>query len=148
MAVAAAAAAFPSHSRTDWQLLTGQPGSGKTTAVKALAAELLATTAAHGGSGCGGSESRNGPRLRGFVTEEVLIGSHRIGFDVVTVPDGRRGVLSRKSGLAAGLPRTGQYSVDVAAFERLALPALADDDDPSVVYVLDEIGRMELHSAR
>ena len=26
------------------------------------------------------------------------------------------------------------------------MPTLADDDDPSVVYILDEIGRMELHS--
>jgi nucleoside-triphosphatase len=54
-------------------------------------------------------------------------------------------VLSRKGG-PAGQPKTGQYSVDVEAFEALALPTLADDDDPSVVYILDEIGRMELHS--
>jgi len=71
--------------------------------------------------------------------------SWRAGFDVVTVPDGQRGVLSRKGG-PAGQPKTGQYSVDVEAFEALALPTLADDDDPSVVYILDEIGRMELHS--
>ncbi len=67
------------------------------------------------------------------------------GFDVVTVPDGQRGVLSRKGG-PAGQPKTGQYSVDVEAFEALALPTLANDDDTSVVYILDEIGRMELHS--
>ena len=55
-------------------------------------------------------------------------------------------MLSRKGG-PAGQPKTGQYSVDVAAFEQLALPTLADDDDPSTVYILDEIGRMELHSS-
>jgi nucleoside-triphosphatase THEP1 len=89
------------------------------------------------------------------------------GFDVVTVPDGQRGeqiekfddgilefivgvimagILSRKGG-PAGQPKTGQYSVDVAAFEELALPTLADDEDESTVYILDEIGRMELHSS-
>ena len=37
--------------------------------------------------------------------------------------------------------------MDVTSFEKLALPSLADEDDPSTVYILDEIGRMELHSA-
>jgi len=127
------AAGFPSHSRTDWVLCTGQPGSGKTTAVLALAKEL---------------QSCHNLRVRGFVTEEVLgPDGCRVGFDVVTLPDAKRGVLSRKGG-PPGQPKTGQYSVDVVAFEQLALPTLAADDDPaSVVYVLDEIGRMELHSA-
>ena len=129
MAHKAVDAGFGSHARTDWVLCTGQPGSGKTTAVKTLADGLARSH-----------------RLRGFVTEEVLgAGGSRVGFDVVTVPDGQRGVLSRKGG-PAGQPKTGQYSVDVEAFEALALPTLADDDDPSVVYILDEIGRMELHS--
>ena len=123
---------FASHDNTDWALVTGQPGSGKTTAVKALAREL----------------TQKGVRLRGFVTEEVLAGGSRVGFDVVTVPDGRRGVLSRKGGPSSH-PKTGAYSVDVESFESLALPTLQDDsqgDDGNVVYVLDEVGRMELHS--
>ncbi len=123
---------FASHVATDWVLVTGQPGCGKTTAVKRLAAEL----------------AKVGVRLRGFVTEEVLSKGSRVGFDVVTVPDGRRGVLSRKGG-PRHQPRTGAYSVDVRSFEALALPTLQDDgrgDDEHVAYVLDEIGRMELHS--
>lgn len=125
-------ARFASHVATDWALVTGQPGCGKTTAVKRLAAELAEV----------------GVRLRGFVTEEVLSGGSRVGFDVVTFPDGQRGVLSRKGG-PSHQPRTGAYSVDVRSFEALALPTLQDDgrgDDEHVVYVLDEIGRMELHS--
>ena len=118
---------FASHTSTDWVLVTGQPGCGKTTAVKTLVDELRATDAS----------------VRGFYTDEVLQGGRRIGFDIVTVPDGRRGPLARKG--AAG-PKVGQYGVDVASFERLALPTLDVDDDEETIYVLDEIGRMELKS--
>ena len=116
---------FASHAGTDWVLVTGQPGCGKTTAVKKLVDELRA----------------RGESVRGFYTDEVLSGGRRIGFDIVSVPDGRRGPLARKG--AAG-PKVGQYGVDVAGFERLALPTLEVDDE--AIYVLDEIGRMELKS--
>ena len=119
---------FASHAGTDWVLVTGQPGCGKTTAVKKLVDELRA----------------RGESVRGFYTDEVLSGGRRVGFDIVSVPDGRRGPLARKG--AAG-PKVGQYGVDVASFERLALPTLGDDDDDDdTIYVLDEIGRMELKS--
>ena len=99
----------------------------------------------------------SGASVRGFYTEEVLSGGRRIGFDIVSVPDGRRGLLARKDleDGSWGLQRAsngrwphkvGQYRVDVAGFERLALPTLGDDADDDTIYVLDEIGRMELKS--
>ena len=118
---------FASYAGTDWVLVTGQPGCGKTTAVKKLVDELRA----------------RGESVRGFYTDEVLSGGRRVGFDIVTVPDGRRGPLARKG---AAAPKVGQYGVDVAGFERLALPTLDVDDDDDTIYVLDEIGRMELKS--
>jgi nucleoside-triphosphatase len=136
----------------DWILVTGQPGCGKTTAVKKIL-EFL--------------QQQDGVHCRGFFTEEVLSSSSntRIGFDVVTVPNQHRGKLSRKGG-PSHLPKTGSYSVYVSEFEDLALPTLQqldDDDDDNnnkggdddssrhprnktTVYILDEIGRMELHS--
>ena len=72
---------FASHTSTDWVLVTGQPGCGKTTAVKTLVDELRAS----------------GASVRGFYTDEVLSGGRRVGFDIVTVPDGRRGPLARSS---------------------------------------------------
>ena len=110
-----------------WLLCTGQPGSGKTTLVRKVAAAVSPHF-----------------RLSGFYTEEVLSGGSRIGFDVVTIPDGKRGILSRKHGLPASYPKTGAYSVDVKEFERLALPSLSAT--ACDVVVIDEIGRMELHS--
>ena len=82
----------------------------------------------------------------GFITEEVVgpTGS-RIGFDVVTVPGDERGVLARKEGLKKSLPKVGQYTVDVPSFERLAIPTL-QSSEKEVVYIIDEVGRMELHS--
>ena len=118
---------FASHAGTDWVLVTGQPGCGKTTAVKKLVDELRA----------------RGASVRGFYTDEVLQGGRRIGFDIVSVPDGRRGPLARKG--AAG-PKVGAYGVDLDGFERLALPTLDVDADDDTIYVLDEIGRMELKS--
>ena len=118
---------FASHAGTDWVLVTGQPGCGKTTAVKKLVEELRA----------------RGAPVRGFYTDEVLSGGRRVGFDIVSVPDGRRGPLARKG--AAG-PKVGAYGVDVAGFKRLALPTLEVDVDDDIIYVLDEIGRMELKS--
>lgn len=128
--------------KTDWILVTGQPGQGKTTAVKKMVEYLQS----------------QGVYCQGFYTEEVLSsksGGSRIGFDVVTIPEGERGVLSRKEGIKSKF-KTGQYHVDVSSFEKLALPSLsfttgenAEGKDAKLgptVFVLDEIGRMELHS--
>ena len=78
---------------------------------------------------------------------------------MVTVPQSSRCVLSRKNGPPSH-PKTGAYAVDVESFESLALPSLPlpiggfvpRPDGKSVpvenvIYVLDEIGRMELHSS-
>mmetsp|Transcript_7145 Transcript_7145/g.11784 ORF Transcript_7145/g.11784 Transcript_7145/m.11784 type:complete len:258 (+) Transcript_7145:124-897(+) len=77
-------------------------------------------------------------------------GGRRIGFDVVTIPEGFRAPLARKGG-PRGWPKVGAYSVDLKSFEKLALPTLNPDSEhlrDVDVIICDEIGRMELKSAK
>jgi len=105
-------------------LLEGRPGVGKTTVARRLV-DLLR------GSGL---------RLAGFTTEELRERGRRVGFAVESLAGGR-GVLAHVD--YPGPPTVGKYGVDLAEFERIALPALEGDVD---VVVIDELGKMELAS--
>jgi len=107
-------------------LLEGRPGAGKTTVAVRLAALL----------------HERGVEVRGFVTEELRERRRRVGFAVRAL-GGERATLAHVE--LAGPPRVGKYGVDLAAFERVALPAL--ETPPKVrVVVVDELGKMELAS--
>jgi nucleoside-triphosphatase len=110
-------------------LLEGRPGVGKTT-VAARLIELLRA---------------DGPAVAGFVTRELRArGGRRLGFELETV-DGRRGLLAHVD--LRGGPRVGRYGVALDDLERLAVPELERAPEGAIV-VLDELGRMELASAR
>jgi nucleoside-triphosphatase len=106
-------------------LLTGRPGSGKTTCIRRVV-ESLARPAA------------------GFVTEEVRRAGTRIGFNLVTL-DGRSAMIARVG--TRGGPRVGKYVVDVEALDRVGVPAVRAAIERGAVAVIDEIGKMELASA-
>jgi nucleoside-triphosphatase len=106
-------------------LVEGRPAVGKTTAVRRLAALLR----------------QAGAPLAGFVTEELRERGRRVGFALETF-EGAHAVLAHVG--LPGPPRVGRYGVDLPAFERLALPALASA--PAGVVLIDELGRMELAS--
>jgi nucleoside-triphosphatase len=108
-------------------LVEARPGAGKTTALRRLA-ELL-------------RESRT--PLAGFTTEELRERGRRVGFAVESL-DGERGTLAHVE--LPGPPRVGRYGVDLAAFERIALPAL--EPPGGGVVLIDELGKMELASER
>ena len=102
-------------------LLTGAPGSGKTTVVRKVL-ELL-----------------QGIRAAGFFTEEVRGRAGRTGFRVVAL-DGKAARLATVGG--GGEPRVGRYVVHLAEFDAVALPQLESVGHVDLL-VLDEIGKME-----
>jgi nucleoside-triphosphatase len=108
-------------------LIEARPGAGKTTAVIRLAERLRAAELS----------------VAGFVTEEVRERGVRVGFGIETFA-GERGVLAHVE--LPGPPRVGKYGVDLDALERLALPSL--EPPAGGVTVIDELGKMELASAR
>jgi len=96
-----------------------------------------------------------GVRCQGFYTAETLQtkGSARDGFDIVCHPSGVRRALARKataSGVdsSAWRARTGPYKVDVSAIDETVVPVLTAARPHPDIYVIDEIGRMEMHSKK
>lgn len=108
-------------------LLTGIPGIGKTTVIRSTVRQLEAI------------------RCAGFYTEEKRHQGQRIGFKIVTL-DGSEGTLASIDRGRA--PTVGRYTVHVQEFESLALPQLDPQATPADLYVIDEVGRMELLSPR
>ena len=104
--------------------LTGNPGVGKTTLIRAVVERLEGITSA------------------GFYTEEIRQSGQRTGFRIVTL-DGRAGTLA-SSGKQQ--PTVGKYSIHIEEFEKLVLRYLDPITAPVDLYVIDEIGKMELLS--
>jgi nucleoside-triphosphatase len=107
-------------------LLEGRPGAGKSTIARRLADRL----------------SQDGIPVSGFLTEEIRESGRRLGFSLERF-GGARGVLAHVD--LAGPPRVGRYGVDLAAFDRLAIPALEEASEHEVA-IIDELGKMELAS--
>lgn len=107
-------------------LVTGVPGSGKTTIVKKVASALA------------------GRRVRGFVTSELRRAGRRVGFELSTFVGDRR-LLAHVD--IDSRHRVGRYGVDVEALDEIVEEALALDAAADV-YLVDEIGKMECFSAK
>lgn len=108
-------------------LITGAPGTGKTTLIKRLIERGYVSGAA------------------GFYTEEIRQANIRVGFKLISIDGKHKAVLAHRD---FSTPfRVGRYCVDVQGFERFL-----DDIFPSVAgakrVVLDEIGKMECFSER
>ncbi len=112
-------------------LITGRPGSGKTTLIKEGIEMALGL----------------GLSVYGFYTEEIRREGQRVGFTVKVLP-------YRKSGRLAGLGKGpdgifqpyGKYKVYVKHFEELVIPVIEKAVRQADLIVIDEIGGMELLS--
>jgi nucleoside-triphosphatase len=105
-------------------LITGFPGTGKTTLLRKVAEELKPLHPA------------------GFFTSEIREDNIRKGFELWSL-NGRKGLLAH-----VDIPnsyRVGKYKVDVEGFEAflLATPLLGT---PAGLIIIDEIGKMECFS--
>lgn len=107
-------------------LVTGPPGCGKTTLLRRAV------------------ESLSGVRITGFLTEEIREGGRRQGFMARSL-DGASCVMAHRT--IKTRDRVGAYGVDLAAFDRVIVGPLESSAEAEL-YVIDEIGKMELKSTR
>lgn len=105
-------------------LLAGAPGVGKTTIIRRVVRCLDL-------------------RVGGFFTEEIREEGVRRGFKIMTL-GGKEGILAHVNRL--GSPRVGRYGVNLNALEGIAVKSMEDALEKAQLIVIDEIGKMELHS--
>jgi nucleoside-triphosphatase len=109
-------------------LLTGMPGTGKTTLIMQVTEALKA----------------HGINIGGMVTKEQREGGARVGFIVQDVSTGKQGWLAHVN--QPNGPRVGKYRVNMGDLEDIGAKAIRDAIIAGDAIVIDEIGPMELHS--
>jgi len=107
-------------------LLTGQPGTGKTSLIKEAVAAVKG-------------------RAGGFYTEEIRSRGVRQGFRLVTL-DGQTALLAHVN--IESPYRVSKYGVDIESLDRVGVSALTQAARECDLVVVDEIGKMELFSPR
>lgn len=106
-------------------MISGMPGVGKTTLLKAILSRLSLSAG-------------------GFISEEIREGGERVGFSLKTL-DGRTGILAHKNIHTAH--RFGKYYINLNDLEKIAVQSIEDAISHKELIVIDEIGRMELFSS-
>ncbi len=107
-------------------LLTGRPGIGKTTLIKAVVEQFRG-------------------QVGGFFTEEILGPGGRKGFRLTTL-EGRSQVVAHVDHKSRST--VGRYGVDVAAIDRVGAKVIVQALDRYPIILIDEIGRMQLFSSQ
>jgi nucleoside-triphosphatase len=110
--------------------LTGMPGSGKSTVLMKVIEKLRA----------------EGLSIGGIITPEVRTEGRRTAFKVVDLSSGEEGILASVDQPVG--PTVGRYRVNIQDFERVAISALNSAIKQCQIICIDEIGAMELFSAK
>jgi nucleoside-triphosphatase len=109
-------------------LITGAPGTGKTTVIMRVTEVLKA----------------RGIKTGGMTTKEQREGEVRVDFLIQDVSTGRQGWLAHVD--QPNGPRIGKYRVNLSDLEDIGAKAIRDAIRAADTIVIDEIGPMELHS--
>lgn len=111
-------------------LITGAPGSGKTTVLSKTVEALKG----------------HGVSIGGMISREARDSCAREGFEVIDLNSGKHGWLAhvhQKTG-----PQVGKYRVNLSDLERIGVKAVTEATQKYDVIVIDEIGPMELFSPK
>ncbi len=111
-------------------ILTGVPGVGKTTVLAKVVSDL------HG----------KGVSVGGMFSREVREGTTRVGFEVVDIAAAKVGWLAHVNGKCG--PQVGKYHVNLADLETVGVQAINEATETADVIAIDEIGPMEISSAK
>lgn len=109
-------------------IITGQPGSGKTSVIE------RAMTILRG----------RGLRAGGMYCPEIREGGVRVGFKIVDVMTGEEGILAHVNQPTG--PQVSRYRVNVASVDELSESAINRALSEADFLVIDEIAPMEIHS--
>ncbi|MDA4112284.1 MAG: nucleoside-triphosphatase [Thaumarchaeota archaeon] len=110
-------------------LLTGEPATGKSTALSRILFEVKSA----------------GFTVGGVLTREMRSHGEREGFRLVDISSEESEVLAQTKGVVG--PRIGKYRVNLNALSTLATKALEHAKASSDLIACDEVGPMELLSA-
>ena len=112
-------------------LITGPPGSGKSTLISRLM----------------GYYTQRNYKIYGFITPEVRQNNKRKGFDVEDIYSKKKFPLARVELLNTKF-KLGNYSVFIKEFEDYLDTALNIKENLIDLLIIDEIGKMELFSRK
>jgi nucleoside-triphosphatase len=111
-------------------LLTGNPGVGKTTVLMKTVNFL----------------KERGICVGGMISREAREGGSRVGFEILDLNSGRCGWLAHVNQKAG--PQVGKYGVNLDDLNGLGVQAIIDALGNCDVVAVDEVGPMELFSAK
>jgi len=108
--------------------VTGRPGIGKTTIVQRTMQAL----------------TELGYEAGGVYCPEIRVDATRIGFQVIDLKTGRKGILAHVN--QPDGPRVGRYTVNLHDLSEVGAGAIIRAMEETDYIVVDEVGPMELHS--
>ena len=111
-------------------ILTGAPGTGKTTLLTKIVDVLKA----------------KGISVGGMISCEVREGNVRVGFEILDLANGRHGWLAHVNGQSG--PHVGKYTVNLNDLDDIGTVAINQALEKCSAIAIDEIGPMELNSQK